>query len=75
MALNIARAMASDDGYIPGLTGFLNGISPSLIEHDKWGFGVLHDAFDIGPDAAIYLPPHWPEARLARIRHRGQLLT
>jgi len=75
VALNIARAMASDDGYIPGLTGFLNGISPSLIEHDKWGFGVLHDAFDIGPDAAIYLPPHWPEARLARIRHRGQLLT
>jgi len=75
VALNIARALARDDGYIPGLIDFLNGISPLLIEHDRWSFGVLHNAFDIGADAAIYLPPHWPEARRAPIRHRGQLLT
>ena len=73
MALNIARAIARDDGYIPGLTDFLNSISPLLIEHDRWGFGVLHDAFDIGADAAIYLRARRPHWRRAPIRHRGQL--
>jgi len=70
VALNIARAIARDDGYIPGLTDFLNSISPLLIEHDRWGFGVLHDAFDIGADAAIYLRARRPHWRRAPIRQR-----
>jgi integrase len=73
MALKLVRTTVQPDTYISGLIGFLNGISVSLVERDKWGFGILHDAFGIGPDAAIYMA-RWPEARRAPIRHRGRLL-
>lgn len=72
MALRLGQAANHEDAYLGGLSEFLNRTSPLLLERDRWGFGVLMDAFGIPPRSSLYAPAGFSEARLAPILARGQ---